>query len=583
MDFVATLETGSVVSGARTASAALRDMKSAVQESAAAFQKSQGIISASAKRMSADLKQAAKYQKSLGGGGGGSIFSSFAGMAGSLFGGSKKSGAKGASTGKGAGAGGGGCACCSGSEPPKPDPKDGKKGNPAGGGGGKCPVCGAGGGDKGKGEDESRRLNEKEEKKREDARKKEEKAEKSRADALKNAKKSSMETANFMKAGLTAGLALGAAKIGIGGLGDLTKMAVGLKGMAKLDAITARTTLNFKRMFLGIDSSPLIRAADVFSKNFGPTTIMGRAIGDIFTRSFNGIFAAVEKLQPYLTAFGQGMVIAFLMAEVGIARAKAALQPYTGALDGIISSTTGMRVATVLGGAALVTLAGYAVVAAAPFLALSAAILAVSAAFEQASKLAKEWDGDAFWNKVKSDLGINNQADTEKAMGITVGSDKDQKDNKGKGQTNGMAMGLGMVAGMDASGAAVEAAGKRMAANADRGVKTGADIHSPSRVFRKSGRFMGEGVALGMEDTEGRVQRAADDSLVPTPPGGLKAGSGGISGAAKGGLQIMGPLIQIQQLVVNGGEDLRLQIHAILESETQKAMDALALKFPLAA
>ena len=49
------------------------------------------------------------------------------------------------------------------------------------------------------------------------------------------------------------------------------------------------------------------------------------------------------------------------------------------------------------------------------------------------------------------------------------------------------------------------------------GVKSFLGIHSPSRLFRAIGVFTGEGMALGLEDSAGRVARASD-ALIPAVP-----------------------------------------------------------------
>lgn len=370
---------------------------------------------------------------------------------------------------------------------------------------------------------------------------------------------------------LLAALAGGAGLVGIG------KIAVGYKAMSQMQGILARTQIGFRQLFAGVNAAPLVRALDRFSKNFTSQTVTGRALGDVLTRSFNGIFAAVEKAEPYVTAFGQGIVLAFLYAENAVLRARVALAPYTGAMDSVVSSTSLMKAATVAGGVALVTLGGYALVASAPIIAIGAAFMAVAAAIEQASKLAKEWDGSAFWRKVKSDIGISGQADFEKDMGITVGSDNDKPKASADGKSVGVAFGDGLVLGMQSKEDAARAAGASLATAADEGLRTKAEIHSPSRLFRRSGRNMGEGVALGQEDMEGRVQKAAASSLVPDPP---KAGSLGALGGGRGSVSITAPLLSIGQIVVQGAEELRAEVWRVLDDESARIAELLGLPAP---
>jgi hypothetical protein len=357
--------------------------------------------------------------------------------------------------------------------------------------------------------------------------------------------------------GLRGGATLLLGALGLAGAMSVTKLALGARGMMQLDAITARAQVNVRQLFRGVDPSPVVRAYNKFSQIFSASTVTGRALGDIFTRSFNALFSAVEKAEPYVTAFAQGIVLGFLYAENAVLRARVALAPYTGALDGVVSSTNLMRVAAVGGGLALAVAAGYAAVAAAPFLAMAAAIAAVAAAFEQATKLSKEWNdesGGEIWSKLKSDLGITSQSDREKEQGITQGDayDRQQRELAAKaaskpaatalaaaagastqaaaakgadpgaaaaaGQASGAAMAAGMVAGMKAGQGAVAAAGADLAAAADKGVRDKAEIRSPSKLFRRTAEHIPEGAAQGIRAKADDVQRAADEALVPRPP-----------------------------------------------------------------
>lgn len=380
---------------------------------------------------------------------------------------------------------------------------------------------------------------------------------------------------------LKGALPLMIAATGAAGFAGLAKIAIGYKAISQIQGILSRAQLGFRQLFSGVNPQPLVRALDLFSRNFTAQTATGRAMGDAMTRAFNGIFRAVEAAEPYVTAFGQGILLAFLYAENAVLRARVALAPYTGALDGVVSSTTLLRVAALGGGIALVAAAGYAAVAAAPFLAMAAAILAVAAAFEQATKLAKEWDENSssqIWRQLKSDLGIMSTEERNKASGIVTGDDYDrmQADKaKASGQAVGQAMGAGVVAGMAGAEAAVKAGGEKLAAAAEAGAKAKAEIRSPSRKMRRDvGRQLGEGVALGEEDMRGRVQRAAASSLVPDAPiaGGAVARGGGVS--------LTGPLVHVGQIVVGAMGDLGAEVRRILDVEAGRAAERLGIALP---
>ena len=55
----------------------------------------------------------------------------------------------------------------------------------------------------------------------------------------------------------------------------------------------------------------------------------------------------------------------------------------------------------------------------------------------------------------------------------------------------------------------IEAAASRMVAAADKAIRAKAKIHSPSRVTKKDGKYMGTGLAKGMLSTTGKVKKAS--------------------------------------------------------------------------
>ncbi|MFT3773014.1 MAG: hypothetical protein QM820_47125 [Minicystis sp.] len=85
---------------------------------------------------------------------------------------------------------------------------------------------------------------------------------------------------------------------------------------------------------------------------------------------------------------------------------------------------------------------------------------------------------------------------------------------------------------MGASEAAVKAAGGKLADAATQGVRDKAQIKSPSRVMRRDGRYMGEGVEEGIDDSAPHVQAAAERSLVPQLPSAPKGSPSAARSAA---------------------------------------------------
>ena len=389
---------------------------------------------------------------------------------------------------------------------------------------------------------------------------------------------SSIEKATKASAGLKGGLGQAAAAgsmaktavmglaaaAGVAGGASLFKLAMGWTGMAKLQAITARAGINMRLLFKGVDATPVLRAADRLSQNLSKSTVTGNALSGILTRGFNGFFSLLEKGEPYLTAMGQGALIAGLYIENGFLRGRMALYPFTTALADTVSAEDALEVASAAGGIALVALAGYAASTALAFAPLVAAVTAVSAAIQQFSKLKGVWDENSFGSMQKQwwrTTGQLSDADEEKRIQANAAANAprdpreeaaararraawnkenglaDPGESALAGQTSGKALGDGLLKGMSDSEAAVKAAGGKLADAANQGVRDKAQIRSPSRVMRQNGRYEGQGVALGIYDEAGNVQRAAESSLVPDL-GGASGARLNIGGGAAGGIVI---------------------------------------------
>jgi hypothetical protein len=407
------------------------------------------------------------------------------------------------------------------------------------------------------------------------------KAEDAAKESAKKRAKSNEDAAARARGAWSTALGFAGAAAGVAGVASLAGMAIGYKGMARLQALSYRASLDLRGLFRGVDASPLLRAVTKLESNLKTNTVTGAALSGLLTRGFNGFFSLLEKAEPYVTAFGQGMLLAGLYAENGILRARLALAPYMGAILGVVSSTTLLKTAAVGGGLAIAVAAGYAAAAAAPFLALAGAVGAVAAALEQASKLAKEWDESSssqIWAKFKQDIGVTSSEDAEKAILAKAQANAAKNAPRpgpaagpalaaagaapgpalAAGASTGKALAAGVVVGMQAGTPDVKAAGAALAAAADAGVKEKAEIHSPSRLFKRRAGQMGEGAEEGFAAAAPGVQEAAARALVPGgPSGGGGAPVGGSS--AGGGLSVLVTIGQVVFPNVRGGrpEDIR--------------------------
>ncbi len=95
----------------------------------------------------------------------------------------------------------------------------------------------------------------------------------------------------------------------------------------------------------------------------------------------------------------------------------------------------------------------------------------------------------------------------------------------------------GLVKGLEAQQDAIE---KQMLKIADAmvdAIKKALHIHSPSRLFRKLGSFVGQGFSLGVSDERGRVERATNALAASAYSGASRE----VSAAVSGGLSTAGP------------------------------------------
>lgn len=121
------------------------------------------------------------------------------------------------------------------------------------------------------------------------------------------------------------------------------------------------------------------------------------------------------------------------------------------------------------------------------------------------------------WQQYGADVSteLGNQAVTAHDKGQQIGQEAvsgtenalEIADGKsGKGFDLGMYFGEGFAEGIKEAIPDVEKAAQELASTATVAVETTADIHSPSRVARRLGRFYGQGFTLGMEDTLSEAQ-----------------------------------------------------------------------------
>lgn len=356
------------------------------------------------------------------------------------------------------------------------------------------------------------------------------------------------------------------------------QLALGPMGMARLSMISAQASFNMRRLFTGTNPKPLLDALQRTSQLIDPRTFTGKALGDLLVRSSNSFFSMLAKAEPYARLFFKGMLLGALQVEGAWLKLRLAIQPVLNQFPSGIGLMTafeagalavkaafglmgvGIAVGAVKAAAGLLSFGQAALVATAPLLPYAAAIGAIALALNQAIELKKQWDENSatqIKNKLKEDLGLTTQAEREDAFDRRNKSGKyyvekpdpppakaaaplpkgAEKQAQPAGANIGKNLGLGMLAGMKDTEAKVAAGGRDLVLAAEGGAKAAAIIKSPSRKWRTEiGQNLGEGAALGLEDSADRVDEAAR-AIVPSAPGVS------VSGATRGGIviQSIGP------------------------------------------
>lgn len=319
---------------------------------------------------------------------------------------------------------------------------------------------------------------------------------------------------------IAAMVGVAAASAGIGGLGDLTKLAIGWRGMAQLQTISMRATMDTRRLFQGLDSSPLVRAAFNLEKNLSQSTVTGKALSGVLQRGFSGAFAVAERLEPVLSGAFQLGVLGALQLEGALLRTEIAAAPLIVAFEDFAESEAGAAVSAGAVSAAISTIGGVVAIATIPLRDMIKQLQLLSA-------FKKVWDSDG-----KDVAGV------AKALGLAApttaagapapaGGSKPQADGSARtsGHATGKDLGAGIVAGMADQEAAVRAGGGRLADAANQGARTKAEAHSPSEMTKRLGRDLGDGSIVGMDSKRDEVQAAAERSLVPDVSGGRGGGA----------------------------------------------------------
>lgn len=325
------------------------------------------------------------------------------------------------------------------------------------------------------------------------------------------------------------------AAAGAAGAMGLAKIAVGYRGMGQLMALSYRAQWQFRQLFRGVDSAPLIRGVDRFFQMFSKGSVAGAAMSGMLTRGFNGLFSFIEKAQPYVSEFFVGMLLGAAMGENAWLRLRIALFPVTAALEDAIGPMDGLKVAAWAGVAAVAALAVAGAVAVAPYLALAAAVTAAAVGFEKLASARGRSQilrglrrvgaaiEEGSWSKGKAAVAAADAEADKSKTGAELGAGLQAAELERMssiGQANGKALGAGTVAGALSMADAVKEAAGKLATAADAGLRQKGEIHSPSALTKRTAKQFGAGAVEGIDASAGDVQEAAGRSLVPRVGGG---------------------------------------------------------------
>ena len=358
----------------------------------------------------------------------------------------------------------------------------------------------------------------------------------------------------------------GISKAALGALGvaatlELSKFAMGIRGMAMLQALGMRAAIQFRSLFRGVDPTPVTRAFDRLTQLVNPATATGKAMSRAFSEAFNGLFGLVERAEPYLSGFFKQMIIGGQDMQIAWLRLRIATLPMVTALGELADEASSL-----LG--PLGALPGAAGSTADDFREITDMARSAAAGLREFNSAAAAFNKGTFAINAKENLGMisHDEAARQRVEAGAAAHSRPADDNgfaeamarkearaaaaakgaapggdqaaaaRAAGNATGQAYAAGMAEGADAGGGAVDAAGQRLAGALDKGVRTKGQIHSPSKLARETAREYPRGAVQGIEEGAADVQ-AAGGALVPNMPGAGQAGAGA-RGATGGVIQV---------------------------------------------
>ncbi len=347
--------------------------------------------------------------------------------------------------------------------------------------------------------------------------------------------KSVKEVEALMKAGKIS------TEAGVDAMNAAINAKLGNAGKAKSLGFFAQI-LKFKEslvaLFKDVNIEPFLAGLHSVLELFSQSTASGRAMKQLMTTIFSGLFAAAAKVFPYVKAFIQGMVIGFLQVYIALKPIGAAISKALGGKPNESTLQTFVKFGTIIAKViAAVILFGATIIGTivGAITIVVGAIASVTAAFDSIGDSVSSVPGivsDAFTSAV-STVADFLQAGQNMVQGIA--------DGISNGASNVISAVLGVAKG------AVNAA------------KSALGIASPSKVFAKIGGHTAEGFAGGVDDGADKAAQAMG-SMVDPP----KVNKGGAGAGAGGG----GPVTLNLTLNITGGDPKSIQA-SVMEALTE--------------
>lgn len=228
-------------------------------------------------------------------------------------------------------------------------------------------------------------------------------------------------------------------------------------------------------------------------------------VGAIATAS-SGIGDAGTQIMNL--AIGLGLLVGYTDSLSGLASVMpSVISSFSGieSISGPLASASGAMVQFASSASGLV---GSTTVASSALIALGVALTQVAIQGGQA--------GTQLGTKFKAGLqsGLTQSVSVARSMSRSITSVL--KSASSGAYTVGQMIGNGLANGMASTLGRVSAIATRLAQEAEKATRAAAKVHSPSRVFMAIGNYVGEGFAIGIEQTA-RMVRKATESIVSIP------------------------------------------------------------------